>query len=135
MARIERLNATVYWLTYSPFLEPFTTKPKTMEDLKPEGERIKATPCSLCPQPDDRPAPYDPGPGNAIYAIGELIRILIRIRDPMRRARFEQRRMVFKIFFVEDLPRAVMHTGRRAGSRSRRLRMRSGSLRIQRGRE
>ena len=75
VARIERLNATVYWLTYSPFLEPFTTKPKTMEDLKPEAERIKATPCTLCPQPDDRPAPYDPGPGNPIYAIGELIRL------------------------------------------------------------
>jgi VWFA-related protein len=75
VARIERLNATVYWLTYSPFLEPFTTKPKTMEDLKPEAERIKATPCTLCPQPDDRPAPYDPGPGNAIYAIGELVRL------------------------------------------------------------
>jgi VWFA-related protein len=75
VARIERLNATVYWLTYSPFLEPFTTKPKTMEDLKPEAERIKATPCALCPQPDDRPAPYDPGPGNALYAIGELIRL------------------------------------------------------------
>ena len=73
--RVERLNATVYWLTYSPFLEPFTVKPKTMEDLKPEAERIKATPCALCPQPDDRPAPFDPGPGGAIYAIGELIRL------------------------------------------------------------
>ena len=24
--RIQRLNATVYWLTFSPFLEPFTVK-------------------------------------------------------------------------------------------------------------
>ena len=37
MERVERLNAAVYWLTYSPFLQPFTVKPKTAEDLKPEG--------------------------------------------------------------------------------------------------
>ena len=40
---VEKLNAAVYWLTYSPFLEPYTVKPKTAEDLKPEAERIKAT--------------------------------------------------------------------------------------------
>ncbi|HEX5227777.1 MAG TPA: VWA domain-containing protein, partial [Bryobacteraceae bacterium] len=34
MADVERLNAAIYWLTYSPFLEPFTVKPKTAEDLK-----------------------------------------------------------------------------------------------------
>jgi VWFA-related protein len=39
--QVERLNAAVYWLTYSPLLEPFTVKPKTAEDLKPEAERIK----------------------------------------------------------------------------------------------
>jgi hypothetical protein len=41
MERVERLNAAVSWLRYSPFLEPFTVKPKTAEDLKPEAERIK----------------------------------------------------------------------------------------------
>jgi VWFA-related protein len=75
IARLERLNATVYWLTFSPFLEPFTAKPKTMEDLKPEAARIKPGQCALCPQPDDRPAPYDPGPGSPIYALGELFRL------------------------------------------------------------
>lgn len=75
MERVERLNAVVYWLTYSPFLQPFTVKSKTAEDLKPEDERIKVRKCALCPGPDDTPVPYDPGPGSLIYGIGELIRL------------------------------------------------------------
>jgi len=75
MTRVQRLNAAVYWLTYSPLLEPFTVKPKTAEDLKPEAERIKVRKCALCPGPDDTPVPFDPGPGGAIYAIGELMRL------------------------------------------------------------
>ena len=51
MARVQRLNVAVYWLTFSPFLEPFTVKPKTAEDLKPEAERIKVQECALCPAP------------------------------------------------------------------------------------
>jgi hypothetical protein len=46
----QRLNVAVYWLTYSPFLEPFTVKPKTAEDLKPEAERIKKRACAICPR-------------------------------------------------------------------------------------
>jgi VWFA-related protein len=72
---IQRLNATVYWLTFSPFLEPFTVKPKTAEDLKPEAERIKIKQCDLCPPPDDTPVPADLGPGGLIYALGELIHL------------------------------------------------------------
>ncbi len=75
MERVQRLNATVYWLTYSPFLEPFTARAKTREDLKPEAERIKKPACPWCPGPDDRPAPYDPGPGGPFYALEELIRL------------------------------------------------------------
>jgi VWFA-related protein len=75
MEQVQRLNVTVYWLTWSPFLEPFTVKAKTKEDLKPEAERIKKTPCALCPQPDEKPVPFDGGPGGPIYAIGELIRL------------------------------------------------------------
>jgi VWFA-related protein len=75
MERVERLNAAVYWLTYSPLLQPFTVKPKTAEDEKPEAERIKMRKCSLCPAPDDTPVPADLGPGGAIYAISELIRL------------------------------------------------------------
>ena len=66
MEQLERLNAAVYWLTYSPLLEPFTVKPKTAEDLKPEDERIKIQKCVLCPAPDDTPVPPDLGP-EAIY--------------------------------------------------------------------
>jgi VWFA-related protein len=75
MQRTQRLNAAVYWLTYSPFLEPFTVKPKTAEDLKPEAERIKVQKCALCPPPDDTPIPADLGPGNLIYGLGELMRM------------------------------------------------------------
>jgi VWFA-related protein len=75
MERIQGLNVTVYWLTYSPFLQPFTVKPKTAEDLKPEAERIKVQKCALCPAPDDAPVPPDLGPGNLLYGIGELMRL------------------------------------------------------------
>ena len=75
MERVERLNAAVYWLTFSPFLEPFTVRPKTAEDLKPEAERIKMKKCDLCPAPDDTPVPPDLGPGGLIYALGELMRL------------------------------------------------------------
>jgi VWFA-related protein len=75
MERIERQNAAVYWLTFSPFLQPYTVKPKTVEDTKPEDERIKMQACALCPAPDDTPAPPDLGPGGFIYGIGELMRL------------------------------------------------------------
>jgi VWFA-related protein len=75
MQRVQKLNATVYWLTYSPFLQPFTVKPKTVEDTKPEAERIKKPACAWCPKPDDRGVPFDTGPGGLIYAIGELARM------------------------------------------------------------
>jgi hypothetical protein len=31
--------------------------------------------CATCPAPDNRPVPYDPGPGGPLYALGELIRL------------------------------------------------------------
>jgi VWFA-related protein len=73
MEQVVRLNAAVYWLTYSPFLEPFTVKPKTVEDTKPEAKRIKVKPCDWCAGPDETPVPPDLGPGSFIYALGELI--------------------------------------------------------------
>jgi VWFA-related protein len=73
--RVQKLNATVYWLTYSPFFQPFTVKPKTVEDTKPEAERIKKPACAWCPKPDDRGVPFDAGPGGLIYAISELARL------------------------------------------------------------
>ena len=75
MEQTERLNAAIYWLTYSPMLQPFSVRPKTAEDLKPEAERIKRPQCSYCPAPDDTPVPPDLGPGGPMYAIGELLRL------------------------------------------------------------
>ena len=76
MEQVQRLNATVYWLTYSPFLEPYTVKPKTAEDLKPEAERIKIKQCDLCPPPDTTAVPPDWGPGGLIYGLAELMRLI-----------------------------------------------------------
>ena len=73
--QVERQNAAVYWLTFSPFLQPFTVKPKTVEETKPEAQRIKDTACAVCPKPDNRPAPPDVGPGSLIYGLGELFRL------------------------------------------------------------
>lgn len=75
MERVERLNVAIYWLTYSPFLEPFTTKARTAEDLKPEAERIKMPKCAWCPGPDETAVPPDVGPGGLLYALGELMRL------------------------------------------------------------
>jgi VWFA-related protein len=75
MERVERLNATVYWLTYSPFLQPFTVKARTAEDEKPEAERIKMPKCAWCPGPDETAVPPDVGPGGPLYALGELMRL------------------------------------------------------------
>jgi VWFA-related protein len=73
--RAQRLNASIYWLTFSPFLQPYTVRAKTMEDLKPEAERIKVQKCAMCPKPDDRPVPPDLGPGGLLYGLGELARM------------------------------------------------------------
>jgi VWFA-related protein len=75
MEQVQRLNAAVYWLTFSPLLQPFTVKPKTAEDLKPEAERIKVSKCAMCPKPDDTPVPPDLGPGSMLYGLGELFRL------------------------------------------------------------
>jgi VWFA-related protein len=83
MAKIQRLNIAVYWVTYSPFLQPFTVKNKVKEDLKPIAERAKWTDCKkdtpawACTRPDETPVPYEPGPGSYKYAIGELARMLL----------------------------------------------------------
>jgi VWFA-related protein len=73
--QVQRQNAAIYWLTYSPFLQPFTVQPKTAEDLKPEAERIKIKQCAYCAAPDNTPVPADLGPGGYLYGLGELIRL------------------------------------------------------------
>ena len=73
LEQVERLNAQVFWLTCSPFLQPFTAKTKTMEDEKPIDQRITKQACAWCPKPDERPAPPDLGPGGLMYGLGELV--------------------------------------------------------------
>jgi VWFA-related protein len=75
MEQVQRLNAEVFWLTFSPFLQPWTVKPKTAEDLKPEAERIKIKQCETCPAPDDTAVPADLGAGDQLFGLGELIRL------------------------------------------------------------
>jgi hypothetical protein len=50
-------------------------KPKTVEDQKPEDERIKQQKCLWCPKPDDTPVRADLGPGGYLYGLGELFRL------------------------------------------------------------
>jgi len=69
MARAQRLNAAIYWVTWSPFLQPLTVKNKVKEDLKPIDERRPF------PERDETPVPYEPGPGGFQYALGELARM------------------------------------------------------------
>ena len=54
----ERQNVLVYWLTYSPFLEPFTARPKTVH--------------SKDPRKDGTPLPPDMAPGNLLTVFSEL---------------------------------------------------------------
>jgi VWFA-related protein len=74
--QVERVNAAVYWLTFSPFLEPFTRKAMTAEDLKPIDQRVKTNHCAPnCGHPDNTAVPQDVGPGSPVYALGELFRL------------------------------------------------------------
>jgi VWFA-related protein len=75
MEQVQRVNAAVYWMTYSPFLQPFTAKPKTMDDLKPIAQRSKYPLCGLCPKPDDRGAPMDVGQLDPLSGLGELMHL------------------------------------------------------------
>jgi VWFA-related protein len=54
----ERQNVIVYWLTYSPFLEPFTAKPKSVKSKDREK--------------DGAPLPPDMAPGNLLTVFSEL---------------------------------------------------------------
>jgi VWFA-related protein len=56
----QRQNVLIYWLTYSPFLEPFTAGQKTLK--------------SKDPQKDGTPLPPDTAPGNLLSIFTELAR-------------------------------------------------------------
>jgi VWFA-related protein len=54
----QRQNVLIYWLTYSPFLEPFTAGQKTVK--------------SKDPKKDGEPLPPDMAPGNLLSVFTEL---------------------------------------------------------------
>jgi VWFA-related protein len=54
----QRQNVLIYWLTYSPFLEPFTAGQKTVK--------------SKDPRKDGEPLPPDTAPGNLLSVFTEL---------------------------------------------------------------
>jgi VWFA-related protein len=54
----ERQNVLIYWLTYSPFLEPFSAGQKTVK--------------SKDPKKDGQPLPPDTGPQNLLNVFTEL---------------------------------------------------------------
>jgi VWFA-related protein len=54
----ERQNVLVYWLTYSPFLEPFTARPKETKSKDPDK--------------NGQPLPPDMAPGNLLSVFTEL---------------------------------------------------------------
>ena len=56
----QRQNVLIYWLTYSPFLEPFTAGQKTLK--------------SKDPQKDGTPLPPDMAPGNLLSIFTEIAR-------------------------------------------------------------
>ena len=56
----QRQNVLIYWLTYSPFLEPFTAGQKTLKSKDPDK--------------DGTPLPPDMAPGNLLSIFTELAR-------------------------------------------------------------
>lgn len=87
MEEVQRQNAAIYWLTYSPFLEPFTARTKTKvppgserwrkpEELEAERNRPKTLKDTVeekrTLEKDGELVPPDIGPGGLIYALGEL---------------------------------------------------------------
>jgi VWFA-related protein len=76
MEQAQRLNVSVYWLTYSPFLQPFTAKPKVGPDPnKPDTVNVVMPPCEWCAKEKDVALPPDLGPGGLLYGLGELFRM------------------------------------------------------------
>ncbi len=62
----QRQNVAIYWLTYSPFLTPFTNRPKTVGDREKVEDRGKD------PKKDAQPLPPDMAPGSLISIFAEL---------------------------------------------------------------
>jgi VWFA-related protein len=73
---VERQNVAVYWLTYSPFMQAFTIKPKNPDkfvpDAKKKGKSPEQTAAEKKEQDEWDLKRNQPGPGGIIYALHEL---------------------------------------------------------------
>ena len=76
---VERQNAAVYWLTFSPFLQPFTAKAKNPEKFVPDAKKKGKSETDWEEEKREQDQ-HDldrtlPAPGGFIYALGELARL------------------------------------------------------------
>jgi hypothetical protein len=66
LQQVQHQNALVYWLTYSPFLTPFTNRQKTVGERKKEEDRGKDA------KKDAEVLPPDMTPGSLLSIFTEL---------------------------------------------------------------
>jgi VWFA-related protein len=76
---VERQNAAIFWLTYSPFLEPFTVRPKNPDKFVPDAKGKTMTAKERLEQEDKQREQDEadlkrtqPGPGGLLYGLMEL---------------------------------------------------------------
>lgn len=69
---VERQNAAVYWLTFSPFLQPFTVRPKNPDKFMTKEQRETMTEEEKKKQDEETLKRMEPGPGGITYALKEL---------------------------------------------------------------
>lgn len=79
MREVERQNTAIYWLTFKPFLQPFTARSKNPDKFVPDSKKKGKTDAEWqAEKQEEDQHDYDrtlPGPGGIIYALGELARL------------------------------------------------------------
>ena len=79
MREVERQNVAVYWLTYSPFMQALTVKPKNPDKFVPEskkkGKSLEQTAAEKREQDDWDLKQNQALPGGILYALSELGRL------------------------------------------------------------
>jgi VWFA-related protein len=76
---IQRQNVAVYWLTYSPFLQAFSNKPKNPDKFVSDAQKKGKTEEEWRKEKQEQDDWYlkrnQPGPGDPFYALKELVRM------------------------------------------------------------
>lgn len=79
MREVERQNTAIYWLTFKPFLQPFTARSKNPDSFVPESKKKGKNDAAWQEEKKEEDQhDYDrtlPGPGGFVYALGELARL------------------------------------------------------------